>query len=73
MLCGSSRAAGGLPVASEHRVDPARIVHERQVFSGDTELTAKTGKLMVEEVTVAEEPAPEGKAKVAYRGEIRFN
>ncbi|HEY4597031.1 MAG TPA: MG2 domain-containing protein, partial [Thermoanaerobaculia bacterium] len=67
--------SGGLPVASEYRVtlDPARIVHEGQVFSGDTELTVKTDKFLVEEVTVAEEPALEGKAKVVYRGEIRFN
>src|SRR3954464_4080062 len=67
--------SGGLPVASEYRVtlDPAKIVHEGQVFSGDTELTVKTDKFLVEEVTVAEEPALEGKAKVVYRGEIRFN
>ena len=54
-------------------LDPAKIVHEGQVFSGDTELTVKTDKFLVEEVTVAEEPALEGKAKVVYRGEIRFN
>ena len=69
------QASGGLPVASEYRVtlDPAKIVKEGQVFTGDTELTVKTDKFLVEEVTVAEEPALAGKAKVVYRGEIRFN
>jgi hypothetical protein len=42
-------------------VDPARIVHEGQVFSGNTELTVKTDKLVVEEVTAVEEPALERK------------
>ena len=67
--------SGGLPVASEYKVelDPARIVQAGQVFSGDTELTVRTDKFLVEEVTVQEEPALEGKAKVVYRGEIRFN
>ncbi len=69
------QASGGLPVASEYRVtlDPAKIVKEGQVFSGDTELTVKTDKFLVEEVTVAEEPALAGKAMVVYRGEIHFN
>jgi hypothetical protein len=67
--------SGGLPAAGEHRVilDSAEIIHEGQVFSGDTELTVKTNKLLVEEVTVAEEPVLEGKAEEVYRGEIRFN
>src|SRR3954447_2801237 len=67
--------SGGLPVASEYKVtlDPARIVHEGQVFSGETELTVKTDKFLVEEVTVLEEPALEGKGKVVFRGELRFN
>jgi uncharacterized protein YfaS (alpha-2-macroglobulin family) len=67
--------SGGLPVASEYKVelDPTRIVREGQVFAGDTEVTVKTDKFLVEEVTVAEEPALEGKAKVFFRGEIRFN
>jgi hypothetical protein len=66
---------GGLPVTSEYKVDldPAKIVKEGQVFTGETEFTVKTDKFLVEEVTVAEEPALEGKAKVVYRGEIRFN
>jgi uncharacterized protein YfaS (alpha-2-macroglobulin family) len=69
------QASGGLPVASVYTVtlDPAKIVKEGQVFTGDTELTVKTDKFLVEEVTVAEEPALEGKAKVVYRGEIHFN
>ncbi len=67
--------SGGLPVASEYKVelDPTKIVKEGQVFTGDTELTVRTDKFLVEEVTVLEEPALEGKAKVVYRGEIRFN
>ncbi len=69
------QASGGLPVASVYTVtlDPAKIVKEGQVFTGDTEVTVKTDKFLVEEVTVAEEPALEGKAKVVYRGEIHFN
>jgi alpha-2-macroglobulin len=69
------QASGGLPVASVYTVtlDPAKIVKEGQVFTGDAELTVKTDKFLVEEVTVAEEPALEGKAKVVYRGEFHFN
>jgi hypothetical protein len=64
-----------LPVASEYKVelDPAKILKEGQVFSGDTELTVRTDKFLVEEVTAVEEPALEGKAKVFFRREIRFN
>lgn len=67
--------SGGLPVASEYTVelDPARVVQEGQVFTGQTELKVKTDKFLVEEVTVFEELALEGKSKVYYRGEIRFN
>jgi hypothetical protein len=41
------QASGGLPVASEYKVtlDPAKIVKEGQVFTGDTELTVKTGQV----------------------------
>ncbi len=67
--------SGGLPVASEFKVelDPQKVIKEGQVFSGETELTVKTDKFLVEEVTVLEEPALEGKGKVVFRGEIRFN
>ncbi len=67
--------SGGLPVASEYKVelDPAKVVTGTQVFSGETELTVKTDKFLVEEVTVLEEPALEGKGKVVFRGELRFN
>jgi hypothetical protein len=69
------QASGRLPVASEYKVtlDPAKIVKEGQVFSGDIELTVKADKFLVEEVTVAEEPALAGKALVVYRGEAHFN
>src|SRR6185295_6592463 len=67
--------SGGLPVASEFKVelDPAKVLQPGQVFTGETELTVKTDKFLVEEVTVAEEPALEGKGKVGFRGEMRFN
>jgi uncharacterized protein YfaS (alpha-2-macroglobulin family) len=67
--------SGGLPVASEFKVelDPAKVIQPGQVFTGPTEFTVKTDKFLVEEVTVAEEPALEGKAKVIFRGEMRFN
>ncbi|HEX9945184.1 MAG TPA: MG2 domain-containing protein [Thermoanaerobaculia bacterium] len=69
------QASGGLPVASEFKVeiDPAKVVQEGQVFTGDTEVKVRTDKFLVEEVTVFEELALEGKAKVVYRGEMRFN
>jgi uncharacterized protein YfaS (alpha-2-macroglobulin family) len=67
--------SGGLPVASEIRVelDPAKVIQEGQVFTGETEIIVKTDKFLVEDVTVAEEPALEGKAKVVFRGELKFN
>jgi hypothetical protein len=67
--------SGGLPVASEYTVelDPAKVIQEGQVFTGETELKVRTDKFLIEEVTVFEELALEGKSKVYYRGEIRFN
>src|SRR6185295_2117177 len=67
--------SGGLPVASEFKVelDPAKVLQPGQVFTGETEFTVKTDKFLVEEVTVSEEPALEGKGKVVFRGEMRFN
>jgi hypothetical protein len=67
--------SGGFPVASEYKVtlDTERILQEGQVFSGDTELTIRTDKFLVEQVDVYEEPALEGKGRVTYRGEMRFN
>jgi uncharacterized protein YfaS (alpha-2-macroglobulin family) len=67
--------SGGFPVASEYRIDliPERLLKEGQVFSGDTTVLVKTDQFLVEGVDVVEEPALEGKGKVVYRGEIRFN
>lgn len=67
--------SGGLPVASEFKVelDPAKVILPEQVFTGETEFTVKTDKFLVEDVTVLEEPALEGKAKVVFRGEIKLN
>ena len=67
--------SGGLPIASEFKVklDPDKILQKGQVFTGDTELTVRTDKFLVEEVTVNEEPALEGRNKVVLRGEMRFN
>jgi hypothetical protein len=69
------QASGGLPVASEFTVeiDPAKVVQQGQVFTGDAEVKVRTDKFLVEEVTANEELALEGKAKVLYRGEMRFN
>ncbi|HKV11495.1 MAG TPA: hypothetical protein VJ725_25350, partial [Thermoanaerobaculia bacterium] len=66
---------GGFPVASEYKVtlEPEKILGENQVLTGDHELTIKTDPFLVEAVEVTEEPALEGKAKVIYRGEMRFN
>jgi uncharacterized protein YfaS (alpha-2-macroglobulin family) len=67
--------SGGFPVASEFRVDliPERLLKEGQVFSGDTSVVVRTDQFLVEGVDVTEEPALEGKGKVVFRGEIRFN
>ncbi len=67
--------SGGFGVASEYRIDliPERLLKEGQVFSGDTTVTVRTDKFLVEGIDVVEEPALEGKAKVVFRGEIRFN
>jgi alpha-2-macroglobulin len=67
--------SGGLPVASEFKVElePEKVILPEQVFTGETTFTVKTDKFLVEEVTVFEEPALEGKAKVVFRGEMRFN
>src|SRR6266545_1707867 len=67
--------SGGFPVASEYKVDliPERLLKKGQVFSGDTEVVVRTDQFLVEGVDVVEEPALEGKGKVVFRGEIRFN
>ncbi len=67
--------SGGFPVASEYKVDliPERLLKKGQVFAGDTTVTIRTDQFLVEGIDVVEEPALEGKAKVVYRGEIRFN
>ena len=67
--------SGGLPVASEFKVEiePEKVILPEQVFTGETEFKVRTDKFLVEEVTVYEEPALEGKAKVILRGEMRFN
>lgn len=66
---------GGFPVASEYKVtlEPEKILGENQVLTGDSEVTIKTDPFLVEGVDVTEEPALEGKAKVIYRGDLRFN
>ncbi|RPH55163.1 hypothetical protein EHM82_05825, partial [bacterium] len=67
--------SGGFPVASQYEVAliPERILGEGLVFTGETELTVKTDPFLVEGVDVREEPALEGRARVIFRGDIRFN
>jgi|SRR6185436_5252648 len=64
---------GGFRVASEYRIDliPKRLLKAGQVFSGDTTVTVRTDKFLVEGIDWVEEPALEGKAKVVFRGEIQ--
>lgn len=66
---------GGFPVASEYKVtlEPEKLLAENQILAGEQEVTIKTDPFLVEGVDVTEEPALEGKAKVIFRGEIRFN
>ena len=54
--------SGGLPIASEIQVelDPAKVIQEGQVFTGETKITVKTDKFLVEDVTASEEPAQAG-------------
>lgn len=67
--------SGGLPIASEYTVElhPERFLPEGMVFTGDRELTVRTDQFLVEGVDITEEPALEGKARVLFRGNIRFN
>jgi hypothetical protein len=59
--------SGGLPVASEYKVelDPEKVILEGQVFTGETKLIVKTNKFLVEEVTVFEEPRQSNAAVLA--------
>lgn len=67
--------SGGLPVASEYTVtlEPEHFLKEGMVFTGDRELTVRTDQFLVEGVDVTEEPAIEGKARILFRGQMRFN
>ncbi|HEX5757790.1 MAG TPA: MG2 domain-containing protein [Thermoanaerobaculia bacterium] len=67
--------SGQLPIASQYTFTllPERILKPGQVFTGDTELVVRTDQFLVEGVDVQEEPALEGKARVIYRGTLRFN
>lgn len=67
--------SGGLPVASEYTVTlkPETFLKEGMVFTGDEELTVRTDQFLVEGVDLTEEPALEGKARILFRGNMRFN
>jgi uncharacterized protein YfaS (alpha-2-macroglobulin family) len=67
--------SGGLPVASEYTVEllPERFLKEGMVFTGDREITVRTDQFLVEGIDVTEEPALEGKARILFRGQMRFN
>src|SRR5262249_30571495 len=52
---------------------PDRLLQKGQVFAGKAEVEVKTDKFLVEAVGAQEEPALEGKAKVVFRGTVRFN
>jgi hypothetical protein len=65
--------SGGLPIASEFKVklDPDKILQKGAGLHWDSELTVRTDKFPVEEVSANEEPALEGKDKVVLGGEMR--
>ncbi|HWM91689.1 MAG TPA: MG2 domain-containing protein [Thermoanaerobaculia bacterium] len=67
--------SGGLPIASEYTVTlkPETFLPEGMVLTGDEEITVRTDQFLVEGVELTEEPALEGKARVLFRGQIRFN
>ncbi len=67
--------SGGLPVASEYEVtlQPAHFLKEGMVFTGDRDLKVTTDQFLVEGVDVTEEPALEGRARILFRGQMRFN
>lgn len=65
-----------LTMATEYTVAliPERLLGEGQVLTGESELTVRTDRFVVEGVQVREEPAPDaGKGAVVLRGEVRFN
>ncbi|HEY8022546.1 MAG TPA: MG2 domain-containing protein, partial [Thermoanaerobaculia bacterium] len=63
------------PVASEFKITllPERILKPGQELAGDRELKVVTDRFLVEGVDVLEEPAITGKAKVIFRGTLKFN
>lgn len=67
--------SGGFPMATEFTLTllPERILKPGQVLAGETELVVRTDQFLVEGVDVQEEPALEGKGKVIFRGNVRFN
>ena len=67
--------SGQFPIASQYTLTliPERLLKPGQEFVGDTEFVVRTDQFLVEGVDVQEEPALEGKARVVYRGTIRFN
>lgn len=67
--------SGGFPVASQYTVSLIldRIVPESLRFEGDPEILVRTDPFLVEAVDAHEEPALEGRARVIFRGEVRFN
>ncbi len=67
--------SGGFPMASEYTIEliPERILKPGQVLTGETEHVVRTDQFLVEGVEIQEEPALEGKAKVLFRGNVRFN
>lgn len=67
--------SGGFPVASQYelRLIADRLVGEEQVLAGDEKFTLRTDQLLVESVSLTEEPVLDARSQVVFQGQINFN
>lgn len=68
-------STGPLPVATEFTLAllPVRFEAMGKRLAGDSEFKVRTDRFLVERVELSEEPAPEGRGQVIFRGRIQFN
>ena len=67
--------SGGFPMASQYTVAliPDRLLAAGQRLAGKKSFEVRTDPFLVEGVDAFEEPVPEGKGRVLFRGTLRFN
>lgn len=54
-------------------LEPAVLLGKEQQFSGQTYFTLRTGRFQVANMTIREDPAPEGKGMVVLAGQLEFS